>query len=138
MEDGSVLPNPSDGSNHAPVGQLLGLRLGRALAALALAGADGRAALGAAFAPPPSGSRTVWPCSLCSPACSLVSPSGESSSAAAMLVGALSSLAWASDGLLFFVALSTRKVTKPPTISITSTMGITYSMVMAYPRAFAP
>ena len=61
------------------------------------------------------------------PACSVVSPRGEGSDAAIVL-GSLSSLFWASDGLLCFVALRTMKVTTPETSSSTRMMGIRYSM----------
>ena len=60
----------------------------------------------------------------------VVSPSGVSSSP---MPGGLSSPAAA--GPLFFVALRTRKVTKPAMSSTTSTSGMTYAMPVGYPRA---
>ena len=56
-----------------------------------------------------------------------VSSSGEASDAAIVL-GSLSSLFCASDGLLCFVALKTMKVTTPETSSSTRMIGIRYSM----------
>ena len=102
------------------------------LAALALAGpADVRGGVRARAATVAgSGSLAVVPSSVCSPACSVVSPSGVSS---APMPGVPSSAA--ATGPLFLVALRTRNVTKPPTRSTTSTSGITYSMARRLPLA---